>query len=97
VATIGQMIRERRTRAFSLTLQDLASACGVSKPYLSLVERDQVPAPSDGKLARLELALDLPAGALTRRAAVTRTPAIVLALIPAATLERFVNGEDAQP
>ena len=72
--SFGAQIRRTRQR-LAFTLDDLAKLTGISKPYLSLIETDNVPnPPSDEKLVKLEQMLKLPAGQLVRQAHLLRTP-----------------------
>lgn len=72
----GPRLREIRERR-GLTLQKLAQAAGCTKGYLSSVENEKRGVPTDDMLARLEHALQLPAGELVRAAGWERTPAPV--------------------
>ncbi len=73
-SSLGPYMRQQR-KAKRLTLDALAAATGVSKPYLSLIETGNVGnPPSDDKLRRIEKALDLTGGELVSRAHLARTP-----------------------
>ena len=86
--SLGTKLRKRRLK-LGLTLDELASRTGISKPYLSLIETGRVPnPPSDGKLAKLERALEFPQGHLLTQAHLQRTPRDVRAI-----LERLVQGK----
>jgi repressor LexA len=74
---LGTQLRRQR-RQLGLTLDELASRTGISKPYLSLIETGRVPnPPSDEKLRRLEATLAFKAGELVSQAHLQRTPSDV--------------------
>ena len=86
LADFGQNLRQCR-HAIGWTLDQLAAATGISKPYLSNIETGRLcgpPAPD--KLALLEKALNLPAGVLTDKADWLRTPQTVRNLLSARPL-----------
>jgi transcriptional regulator with XRE-family HTH domain len=87
--SVGERLRRLRRRA-GLTTKELAARARMNGGYVSLVERS-LKVPSIGKLEAAESALFLAAGTLTRPAAIHRTPADVLALIPAETLKQFLE------
>ena len=75
--TVGQVVRKRR-EALGLTQAAVASAVGVAKSYLSMIENGRVEAPpSRGVLEGLEVALGIGSGQLTRAADWHSTPAPV--------------------
>jgi repressor LexA len=79
--SLGTKLRRQRRR-LGLTLQDLATRTGVSKPYLSLIETDRVNnPPSDEKLHSLEQALAFAPGELVGQAHLERTPSDVRAVL----------------
>jgi len=69
----GARLRKLRL-ARNLTLEELASAAGCTKGYLSVIENALREVPSDSMIAELEKALDVPAGELARAAEWERTP-----------------------
>ena len=74
MAPLGTQIRLARHRR-GLTLDALAAASRISKPYLSLIETGRVKyPPSDEKLHRLEQTLGFPPSALVSQAHLIRTP-----------------------
>jgi repressor LexA len=78
---LGAAIRLRRL-AKRLTLDDLARATGISKPYLSNIETARAPGPpSEEKLDRLAAALGLEPASLQAAADWLRTPDSVRALL----------------
>ena len=78
---MGVRIRRQRRR-LGLTLDDLSSRTGISKPYLSLIENGQtVGPPSDEKLTRLETTLQFKSGELLTEAQLHRTPRDVKAML----------------
>jgi len=80
-ADFGRMVRQAR-QARALTLDALAAATGISKPYLSNIETARSPGvPTPEKLARLETALALASGTLARAADWLRTPASIRDLV----------------
>jgi transcriptional regulator with XRE-family HTH domain len=79
--SIGQRIRKHRRR-LGLTLNELATRTGISKPYLSLIETNRVPnPPSDEKLRRIEQTLGFFTGELLTHAHLQRTPQDVRAIL----------------
>ena len=77
IMSLGQIIRTRR-QELHLTLDEVASKTGFSKPYLSTVETGRVMnPPSDNLLRKLESVLDFEAGLLQHIAHVERMPADV--------------------
>jgi repressor LexA len=90
-----QKLRKRR-RQVGLTLDDLASKAGISKPYLSLIETGRVAnPPSDEKLRRLEQTLGFADGELVRQAHLQKIPQDVRAMLER-LLER-TGGENSAP
>lgn len=84
---LGAKLRQQRRR-LSLTLDDLATRTGISKPYLSLIETGRVPnPPSDEKLRALERELGFVTGELVSHAHLQRTPVAVRAM-----LSELLNG-----
>ena len=76
----GRQLRFQRY-ARNLTLDQLAAATGISKPYLSNIETARLTGPpSADKLSLLEQTLALPAGSLVAQADWLRTPPSVRAL-----------------
>ena len=69
----GLKVRERR-EALQLQQADLARQVGVTASYVSLIENDRRPAPSDEVVRRLEGALKVEPGELVRLAHLERTP-----------------------
>ncbi len=62
--SLGQIIRKRREQ-LNLTLDDVSSRVGFSKPYLSTIETSKVKnPPSDELLVKLERTLEFEAGLL---------------------------------
>jgi len=77
LAALGAAIRRRR-ELLELTLDALAAATGISKPYLSNIETARSPGPaSEEKLKKIARALDLPAAQLLAAADWLRAPASV--------------------
>lgn len=75
--SLGQIIRKRREE-LSLTLDEVASKTGFSKPYLSTIETGKVKnPPGDSLLQRLEVTLDFEAGLLLHIAHLEGMPADV--------------------
>ncbi|MCZ4521956.1 XRE family transcriptional regulator [Rhodococcus ruber] len=83
---IGARLREARQKK-RLTLDALAETCGVTKGYLSKLERDQVNA-SVASLVRVCAALDVPVGSLFDDAPVGD-------VVRAQSLPRIVFGGEA--
>lgn len=78
---LGDKIRSQRRR-LGLTLDALSAHSGISKPYLSLIERGKVlNPPSDDKLRRLEQALGFDVSQLLAIAQIQRTPTDVRAVL----------------
>src|SRR5438874_1306488 len=72
--SMGVKLRRKRRR-LGLTLDELSGKTGISKPYLSLIENNQVPnPPSDKKIRKLEEALEFRTGELVTQAHLMRTP-----------------------
>ncbi len=72
--SLGQIIRKRREQ-LHLTLDEVASRCSFSKPYLSTIETGKVKnPPSDELLARLERILEFEPGVLLHIAHVEKLP-----------------------
>jgi transcriptional regulator with XRE-family HTH domain len=89
---LGTKLRQKR-RHLSMTLDDLATRTGISKPYLSLIETGRVPnPPSDEKLRALERELGFNAGELISQANLQRTPTAVRAM-----LSELLNGSTETP
>lgn len=66
--TIGRIVKQRR-QVLGLTLEQLATAVGVARSYLSMIENHRVASPpSEAILRRLEEALSISRGELTGRA-----------------------------
>lgn len=59
----GQLIRDRRI-ALGLSIYDLAHRADVDFTYISKIERDKVPPPSERLCRRIAAALDVDAGML---------------------------------
>jgi repressor LexA len=77
--TLGKALRAARQRTSGgITLDALAAATGISKPYLSNIETGRAPGPaSEEKLRAIAKALHLNAGELLAAADWLRTPASV--------------------
>ncbi len=72
--SLGQILRERREE-MKLTLDDVSSRVGFSKPYLSTIETGRVKnPPSDELLTKLERVLKFKSGQLLRIAHLQRLP-----------------------
>ena len=72
--SLGQIIRKRRER-LNLTLDEVSSRVGFSKPYLSTIETNKVKnPPSDELLTRLEKALEFESGLLLHIAHIEGLP-----------------------
>ncbi|MHC4574343.1 MAG: XRE family transcriptional regulator [Planctomycetota bacterium] len=72
--SLGQIIRKKREH-LNLTLDEVSSRVGFSKPYLSTIETNKVKnPPSDELLKKLEKTLDFQPGLLLRIAHVERMP-----------------------
>ncbi|MCJ7543343.1 MAG: XRE family transcriptional regulator [Phycisphaerae bacterium] len=77
--SLGEIIRHRREQ-LGLTQERLASAAGISKPYLSHIETGKAKnPPADRILRAMEKAMGLERGTLTRIAHLARTPSDVRA------------------
>ncbi|MEN8126458.1 MAG: XRE family transcriptional regulator [Planctomycetota bacterium] len=74
--SLGQIIRKKR-ESLHLTLDEVASYTGFSKPYLSTVETGRVKPPGDRLLCKLEEVLKFESGHLQHMAHVERMPADV--------------------
>lgn len=84
LAEFGAVIRKARQEC-KLTLDDVAAATGISKPYLSNIETARTAGPaSDGKLGLLEGVLGFGAGELVEAGHWLRTPASVRARVTGA-------------
>jgi SOS-response transcriptional repressor LexA len=82
LADLGRRIRLQRQK-MQMTLDDLAAATGISKPYLSNIETARlVGPPSSDKLAHIEKALAIASGELIRHADYLRTPESIRQLLP---------------
>src|SRR5689334_10098048 len=87
---LGPKLRRQRRR-LGLTLDELATRTGISKPYLSLIETGRVTnPPSDEKLRKLETVLGFPVGELVSQAHLQRTPHDVRVM-----LQRLMAGKKA--
>ncbi len=72
--SLGQIIREKREQ-LNLTLDDVSSRVGFSKPYLSTIETSKVKnPPSDELLSKLEKVLEFKRGQLLHIAHLERMP-----------------------
>jgi len=72
--SLGQIIREKREQ-LGLTLEEVSSRVGYSKPYLSTIETGKVKnPPSDELLAKLEKALRFEPGLLLHIAHMEKVP-----------------------
>ena len=72
--SLGQIIRKKREE-LDLTLEEVSSRIGFSKPYLSTIETGRVKnPPSDEMLRKLEKALKFKRGLLLRIAHMERVP-----------------------
>jgi repressor LexA len=72
--SLGQIIREKREE-LGLTLEEVSSRTGFSKPYLSTIETSKVKnPPSDGLLRKLEKILKFKTGLLLHIAHMERMP-----------------------
>ena len=93
LAEFGRQLRAQR-EACGLSLEALAQAAGISKPYLAQVETGRTAGPpAEDKLQRLEAALEMAAGSLVELADWLRTPASVRAFVQArATVPRRGDG-----
>lgn len=81
IQEFGQIVRQHRLD-HGLTLDALAKATGISKPYLSNIENGTTPGPpSAGKLEILERALGVAAGVLVHAADWLRTPESIRQLV----------------
>jgi len=75
--SLGQIIRQKREQ-LNLTLDDVSSRCGFSKPYLSTIETGKVKnPPSDELLRKLEKILKFEPGLLLHIAHLERLPSDV--------------------
>ncbi len=95
LAELGRRIRLQRKK-MNMTLDDLAAATQISKPYLSNIETARlVGPPSSDKLALIEKALAIATGELIRQADWLRTPESIRQLMPegtSSTLPRNSSG-----
>lgn len=72
--SLGQILREKRER-LNLTLDDVSSRVGFSKPYLSTIETGKVKnPPSDELLSKLEKVLEFKRGQLLHIAHMEKMP-----------------------
>ena len=72
--SLGQIIRKKREQ-LNLTLDEVSSRVGFSKPYLSTIETDKVKnPPGDELLTKLERILEFEPGLLLRIAHMQRLP-----------------------
>jgi phage repressor protein C with HTH and peptisase S24 domain len=72
--SLGEIIRHRREH-LGLTQDRVATAVGISKPYLSHIETGKAKnPPTDGIVRALERALEMKRGLLTKLAHLARTP-----------------------
>ncbi|HEW79330.1 MAG TPA: XRE family transcriptional regulator, partial [Phycisphaerales bacterium] len=72
--SLGQIIRKRREQ-LNLTLDEVSSSVGFSKPYLSTIETSKVKnPPSDELLIKLEKILEFESGLLLHIAHMERLP-----------------------
>ena len=72
--SLGQIIRKKREE-LNLTLDEVSSRVGFSKPYLSTIETDKVKnPPGDELLKKLERILEFEPGLLLRIAHIQRLP-----------------------
>lgn len=79
---LGRLIRQHRQK-MNFTLDQLAAATGISKPYLSNIENARLVGPPSGnKLALIEQALLITVGELTGHADWLRTPETIRRLMP---------------
>lgn len=76
--TFGSMIRQRRVER-DIGLRELSRRVGISPAYLSKVETDQFPPPSEGKLVAIANELRLDPDAVLAQAG--RIPADVIEAI----------------
>lgn len=90
---LGSIIRHRR-RQLGKTVWEVGA---ISGPYVSRIETEKAPPPTNATLCKLEAALEFPAGHLTRRAALLRTPPDVLALIDPAKVAQYLEGTAPEP
>ncbi len=95
LAELGRRIRLQRKK-MNMTLDELAAATGISKPYLSNIETARlVGPPSSEKLSHIEKALTIASGELIRLADWLRTPESIRQLMPEKTdsaLPRLSSG-----
>jgi len=81
LADLGAAIRRRR-ESLELTLDALAAATGISKPYLSNIETARTTGPaSEEKLKKIAHALNLSAARLLAAADWLRTPLSIRRLL----------------
>ncbi len=76
----GDLVREKR-RSLGRTQEQIADEVRVRAGYLSRIERDKVPPPSDQVCRRLERVLGFEAGELVRLAHLDRLPADMRRLV----------------
>jgi transcriptional regulator with XRE-family HTH domain len=88
---LGPKIRKQRRR-LGLTLGELSTRVGISKPYLSLIETGRIAnPPRDEKLRRLEQVLGFPDGELLTQAHLQKTPEDVRALLESLLELKYVG------
>lgn len=85
---LGPRFKRLRRRA-GLTVHDLAARAGVSTPYISLIENEKCPPPTDEFMGKIESVLGDPV--LLRLARLYRTPPDVLALVPESALRKYLG------
>jgi transcriptional regulator with XRE-family HTH domain len=94
LGTLGRLLRKTREQR-GMTLDQLAAATGISKPYLSNIEPATAPGPaSEEKLRRVARALELPEDQLLAAADWLRTPASVRKMIRARSQEDLPRRSD---
>ena len=86
--SLGQIIRKKREE-LGMTLDEVSSGTGFSKPYLSTIETGKVKnPPSDNLLRRLEMVLKFERGMLQHIAHIERVPADIRGEYEAIDAER---------
>jgi ribosome-binding protein aMBF1 (putative translation factor) len=91
IEPIGGFIKDHRTRRRAMTVREMATEAACSRFAVWMVEHGKC-VPTEKTAAGLERALKLPPGRLVRHVRLLRTPPDVLALIPAETVQRFLDG-----
>ena len=76
----GPLLRSMRERR-DLSLRELARRAGISSTYLSVIERNQAPPPSNAKIERIAMELELDPTAMV----------LIAGRIPADLLSRIQN------